>query len=191
MSEQGPPLWHTEASFLEAEREGVQRQELVLGAAYPVAGATEAHNDIVANLIAVVQPHLRERSEKVHTSAMKVRVGNADGAADAFYYPDIAVFPSAVDPRTEFRGDPKLIVEVASPATRRVDHLEKRLAYAAIPTLEEYVVIEQERTSVVIYRRGDGFEPRHCTAYSGLELESIELHLSFEQIYAGVDFPQE
>lgn len=189
MDEQSANLWQSETHYLEAEREAAGRNDFVLGSTYPLASSTEAHADIAANLIATIHPHLCERPEKIHCAEMKVRVGNAEGEAEAFYYPDIVVFPKPGHPMHDFRLDPKLIIEIASPATRRIDHLEKRLAYSAITTLEEYAVIEQQAQSVTVYRRSDDFEPRSCTAYSGLELESIDLHLSFEQIYAGVDFP--
>ena len=44
-----------------------------------------------------------------------------------------------------FRNEPILIVEVISPSTEHIDRREKILFYKQMPSLQEYVVVEQKK----------------------------------------------
>ena len=82
-----------------------------------------------------------------------------------------------------FSESPRLIVEVLSKSTRRVDKTVKLMAYTQIPSLEEYVLIEQDFVEVEVLRRRDGwFSHAH---YLGDEVafESVELTMRVEDIY--------
>jgi Uma2 family endonuclease len=59
------------------------------------------------------------------------------------------------------KTQPVLIVEVLSPSTERIDRYEKLLAYRQVPSLQEYVLIAQERMLVEIHRRGTDEEWEH------------------------------
>jgi Uma2 family endonuclease len=56
------------------------------------------------------------------------------------------------------RTQPHLLIEVVSPATERIDRHEKLLAYRLIPSLQEYVLVLQDRMQVEVYRRQRGEE---------------------------------
>lgn len=85
-----------------------------------------------------------------------------------------------------------VVVEVASPSTRRTDEVEKREAYQRIPTLKVYVILEQDRAAAVVWRRGKegfGFERE---VYAGLEkvipLPEITAELPLAEAYEAVTF---
>lgn len=48
-----------------------------------------------------------------------------------------------------------MIVEVLSDTTERIDRREKLLAYSGIPSLQEYLLVRQDRLEVEIHRRQD------------------------------------
>lgn len=52
-----------------------------------------------------------------------------------------------------FRTNPCLIVEVLSSGTQRTDLKEKLDNYISIPSLQEYVVVEQSTPYLRIFRR--------------------------------------
>jgi Uma2 family endonuclease len=108
---------------------------------------------------------------------------------DIFYYPDIMV---TCDRRDDGPGDsirvqhPTLIVEVLSPSTRNIDRREKLQNYRQIETLQEYVLIEQRRLEVTLYRRSASWTPVVVNARDGVaEFRSINLTLPLAQIYEG------
>lgn len=87
--------------------------------------------------------------------------------------------------------NPTLIIEVTSPSTIRRDEGEKFVAYQALPTLREYLLVSQEETRVTHYARREGgaWERRDVTDLDGsIELESVGCALKLRDIYEGVTF---
>ncbi len=82
---------------------------------------------------------------------MKVRIE----AADCYYYPDVAVSCDERDKNAaeDFIRYPRLIVEVLSPTTAAFDRGDKFADYRTSESLQEYVLINQERVSVECFRR--------------------------------------
>ena len=92
----------------------------------------------------------------------------------------------------EYLGFEKcLIVEVTSPATRRIDRGEKLDAYLAIPSLRGYVIVEGARRHVSLYSRGTGYSWMREEAVTGgsIVLPCPAMDLSLESIYEGLEFP--
>jgi len=129
----------------------------------------------------------------VGVSIMK-QGGNAVDAAvadgcDLLYRPDIMV---ACGPFTAealdlpYLTDPCVIVEVFSPVTEDIDRREKLLNYRRISSVEEYVLVAQRSVEVIIFRRGDNWNPTVLTAPDDVfEARSVEVSISLEEIYEG------
>jgi Uma2 family endonuclease len=87
--------------------------------------------------------------------------------------------------------NPTLVVVVTSPSTVRLDEGEKFLAYQAIPSLREYLLVSQDGPHVTHYTRQDGgaWQRRDVTdADASLELESVGCALRMRDIYDGLTF---
>ncbi len=117
----------TVEEYLKLEQDVEVRHEYVAGQIYAMAGASEAHNLIVTNLIAILRPHLRGSSCRTFVSDMKVKVKTQQ--ADIFYYPDLLVTCDSNDNKKYFKTNPNLIVEVLSDSTETTDRREKRINY--------------------------------------------------------------
>jgi Uma2 family endonuclease len=171
--------------YLEGEQRGEKRHEYIAGAVYAMAGASEEHNTIAANLVAALRPQLRGGPCRVYTSDLKVRLQIA--GEDIFYYPDVMV---ACDPRDTdryFRRFPKVVIEILSPETERVDRREKLLNYARIETLEEYVLVAQDRVEVTVFRRSNDWQAEVLQQPDQqLRLASIGLAIPLRAIYEDV-----
>lgn len=119
---------------------------------------------------------------------MKLRI--QQGTDDLGYYPDVMVVddnPADNDPR--YCISPRVLFEVLAPSTRRTDTREKLLAYQSIPSLEVYVMLEQDFKRALIHRRSNNWwleviEGDHVV----LTLDEIGVKLSFADIYARVDW---
>ena len=89
--------------------------------------------------------------------------------------------------------NPILIVEVVSESTRAYDRDEKFSAYRTIPTLREYVLIDQYQPSVEQYVK----QAEHqwlFTEYGDLEasftLSSVSVEIALADLYEAVEFNQ-
>lgn len=167
-------------AYLEYERESDCRHELVGGYLYAMTGASDRHEEIVANLLAAVHGHLGQGGCRVYGANLKIRVG------DDFFYPDLFVRCAKERGDPFFKTDPVLVIEVLSPNTQRYDRGDKRLAYQSLPSLAEYVLVSQDVQRIEVFRRTtEGWEHSECTASDAtLDLASIGLRLPLAEIYA-------
>ena len=82
---------------------------------------------------------------------------------------------------------PRLIIEVLSESTERVDQREKFFAYTSIASLEEYVLVAQVRKEVTRFRRALDWKAETTSgAKAKLTLESLRGTLPLSAIYEGV-----
>jgi Uma2 family endonuclease len=97
----------------------------------------------------------------------------------------------ACDPRDTdryFKRFPTVIVEVLSPETERTDRREKFLSYQQIETLEEYVLVAQDKSEVTVFRRANQWRPEIVRqASDSLNLSSLEFSLALVDLYDGVN----
>jgi Uma2 family endonuclease len=173
----------TKLEWRELEKQTGLRYEYLDGFVYAMAGESRRHNEIVQNLIEVLRPITRARRCKMFIESVSTEV---DGGR-SYYYPDLVVTcdPSDDDPY-EIRR-PCLIVEVLSPSTAGKDKREKLKAYTDLPTLERYILIDQEARRVEVYRK-------HSWNWTYQELEGdgefdvpcLGVSVTLEGIYAGL-----
>ena len=88
--------------------------------------------------------------------------------------------------RRHFREKAKLIVEVLSENTERADREGKFAFYRQLDTLDEYVLIAQDSRRVEIYRRSNRWRPEFYTGDASIQIESVGLPLTLDQVYEGV-----
>jgi Uma2 family endonuclease len=157
----------------------------VAGEIFAMSGATVRHNVIADSLLFAFLAHLRGSPCAAFSSSMKVRLKiNRD---DIFYYPDVMVACGAQNMDSHYVENPKLIVEVLSPSTEKIDRREKALNYRQIASLEEYVLVAQRTCEVTLYRRSKDWKPIVLTELEAVaEFSSIELSLPVAQIYERV-----
>jgi Uma2 family endonuclease len=166
--------------YLTFEQQSEIRHELVDGYLHAMTGASDRHEEIVANLLAALHGHLRGGGCRVYGSNLKVRVG------DDFFYPDLFVRCASERGDPFFKTDPTLVIEVLSPGTQRYDRGDKRLAYQSLATLQELVLVAQDTPYVEIHRRkANGWERELLQELSeSLFLHSVAFHIGLKAIYA-------
>jgi len=87
-----------------------------------------------------------------------------------------------------------MIIEVLSKSTASFDRAEKFLSYQTLVTLEEYVLISQEKAAVEQYiKREDGNWIFQATIglESSVKFTSIKTALSLQEMYELVQFEEE
>lgn len=171
----------TVEEYLESEKYSDVKHEFVGGEVYAMIGASRAHNLIANAFNLALTTHLRGTACQVFISDVKLNIGND------FYYPDVIVTcdPADADPYLVTR--PSLIVEVLSPTSVYRDTRDKLVAYRAIDTLREYVLAEQDRREVRVYRRTDStWDLATYAPEAQIHLASVDLTLSLNEIYRDV-----
>lgn len=176
-----PVLTISEADYLEGEQFSDIKHEYIDGEVYAMSGASANHNRIAGNLYRKLGNQLEDKPCQPYTADMKVKIDNK------FFYPDVLVDCSNLAGNSYFTQTPTLIVEVLSKSTRQTDEKLKRALYTQIPTLQEYVLIEQDFVDVEIIRRRTGWQSEHYFLGEDVTFEAAELTMSVEDIYYRVD----
>jgi len=182
----------TAAEYLAIERAAPYKSEFFGGEMFAMSGASPAHNRVKDNLIGALAAALRGTGCYTHSSDQRVRVD----ATGLYTYPDILILCgpgefAADDPYTLL--DPKVIIEVLSDSTRGYDRGAKARQYKRLPSLQEYVLVEQDEAVIDRYVRQPGGS-WDATTVEGLAAEfafaSVAARVPMADVYAGVAFPE-
>ncbi len=173
--------WVSIDDYLAGELLSDIKHEYIDGQVYAMPGASRNHDRIALNIGAELRNHLRGKPYEPFTSDVKVKVGKH------FFYPDSMVVCEELDPHQYYSETPVLIVEVLSKSTRRTDETIKRRLYQSIPTLREYVLIEQDIVDVEVCRRSEGWVSNHYFLGDEVRFDSVDLNLGVAEIYDRVE----
>ena len=81
-----------------------------------------------------------------------------------------------------------LVVEVTSPSSLAHDHVDKVAYYGAVPSVQGYLILDQERVFAEMYTRAES--GWHLQQFSSLDdaiaLEPLACSLSLAQVYRGL-----
>ncbi|MBL6987220.1 MAG: Uma2 family endonuclease [Methylobacter sp.] len=163
--------------YLKGELISEVKHELIDGHVYAMAGASGNHERISMNLSISIGTHLKNSPCEPFGSDMKVKVNSN------FFYPDVIVDCNFDNSEPYFTETPIIIVEVLSKSTRKTDETTKLMSYINIPSLKEYVLIEQDFVDIQVIRRSEGWLQKHYFLGDEITFESIDLTLSVEDIY--------
>lgn len=183
---------YTPEEYLALEEAAEFRSEYEDGEIVAMAGGSYKHGRIINNVARFIENKIAGNCEAL-SSEMKVWVE----AIGKFYYPDVLVLcgkPSFYTKRTDTITNPILIVEVLSASTEAKDRGEKFFAYQTLESLQEYVLISQNRAAVEQFtRQRDGSWKYLATIglESSVKLESIGVALTLEEIYQRIEFTGE
>ncbi|MGZ0077325.1 Uma2 family endonuclease [Methylomonas sp. BW4-1] len=171
----------SEEEYLATEIHSDVKREYIDGRIYAMAGAGYNHNCISANILGEFRNHLKGTPCATFMADIKVRMGKD------YVYPDVLVDCSKMAGDDVFSTSPVIIVEVLSRSTRKTDTTTKLLRYINLPSLQEYVLIEQDIVSVQVLRRNKHWLSEYYFLGDAVTFESIGLTLNVEDIYDRVD----
>jgi Uma2 family endonuclease len=172
--------------YLEGEKISPIKHEFVEGEVYAMAGGTGDHNLISGELYGILWEHLRGSKCQPFINDIRVRVTKS-----VYYYPDVLVSCEENPEDPHFRNQPILIIEVTSPSTSHIDRREKLLFYQQMPSVQEYVVVDQHKMNVEVHRRqsNGGWITYYFYEDSDVvTLTSVDLEIPLPDIYRRVQF---
>jgi Uma2 family endonuclease len=177
----------TLAEFLEWEERQPMRYEFDGIGHAAVTGGTYGHSAIQRNLAIAVGGRLRGKPCQFHGSDLKFQV--AEGHVR---YPDGMVLCSPVDRTASVVYDPVIVFEVLSAPTTHNDRIVKAREYQATPSVQRYVMLEQDGVSATVYARsGEIWTHEILVADSVLSLPEIGVELALAELYEGIVFEAE
>jgi Uma2 family endonuclease len=180
----------TEAEYLEIERRADIKSEFLDGEMFAMSGGTSSHSLIAANLIFALRTQLKGCPCRVYTSDMRVKVE----ASGLYTYPDVSVAcgqEEFADKHQDTLLSPTVIVEILSDSREAYDRGKKFELYRRLPSLREYLLVNQHEPLVEQYIRQNSAEWL-LRAVAGLEsklsLPSISITLGLADVYTDVRF---
>lgn len=170
-----------EEEYLAGELLSEIKHEWVAGQVYAMVGGTSSHETIAGNLFGELRNFLKGKRCRAFQSGMKVKTSEGN-----FRYPDVLVVCDKISEHDLYVQDPVILVEVLSNSTRKADKTTKMREYFSIPTLKEYLLIEQDFVDVECLRRDNGWKPEHYFLGDDVTFTSIGCTLPVEEIYERV-----
>ena len=172
--------------YLDLEIETGKKYEYHDGYLYAMAGGSLNHGLICGNIFGEIRSSLKEKNSacKVINSEIKLHIE----ARNSFVYPDTMVIcddikKSKLEPNSVV--NPILIIEVLSKSTANYDRGDKFHLYRQIPTLKEYILIEQDSHQIDSYnRKSDLWKITRVEGIdANLKIESLNIIIPFKEIY--------
>ena len=183
---------YTPAEYLALEEKAETRSEYWNGEIVAMAGGNIDHQQIVGNVSRILGNKLYGKC-RIFPIEMKVWIKKRN----KFFYPYVTVIcdkPNFYKSRRDTIDNPKLLIEVLSKSTVSFDRAEKFLSYQTLESLDEYVLISQDKALVEQYiKREDGNWIYKATIEleSSVDFSSVKATLSLQDIYDLVEFEEE
>lgn len=187
-----PKTYYTEEEYLALEREAPYRSEYYRGEIFAMAGGSDEHNTVAGSIRDALTPQLRGRCRR-YMFEMRLKIL----ATGLYTYPDVMIL---CGPRhfTEDRPDtvtnPQVIFEVLSDSTEKYDRGKKFSHYQKVPSLQEYLLVAQNKPIVDHFIRDDGdvWTFRRYEALSDIiTLPSIGAIITLAEIYEEIELDEE
>ncbi len=184
------PKYMTTEQYFELEEMSESKHEYYHGAIYAMTGGTARHNLIVANIIGLLHGQLRGTPCRVFPSDLRLKVEQTG----LYTYPDVSIICGPIyfgDNRQDTITNPVVLIEVLSPSTENYDRGKKFEHYRMIETLQEYIVVAQDRIHIEHFIRQDDHRwllVDFFAADQAVQVGAINCTLSVELLYEYVTF---
>jgi Uma2 family endonuclease len=178
---------YTYADYVALEMASPTKHEFLDGEIYAMAGGTEDHSALAAEVLRAFGNAVGDRPCRVHTSDMRIYVESVGLAT----FPDGSVICGQLEqhePSPQATAlNPTILLEVTSDSSEEYDTGPKLEYYQTIPTLREYVIVShRERRITVHAKRPDGEWLTRVAIRGGrIAVESLGTELVVDEVYRG------
>jgi Uma2 family endonuclease len=181
----------TAEEYLAQEVLAEYKHAYIDGVVIAMSGGSIQHSRIKTDLAMAIGRQLAGSDCEVFDSDLRVRVD-----ARFYTYPDLIVVcgeaqlaPDGFDNLT----NPTVLFEVLSPSTEAHDRGVKWSRYRQIPSLQQYVLVSQDKPLIEAYARsGDVWTYTDANGLdAAIELVAIGVTLALGDVYARVTFEED
>jgi Uma2 family endonuclease len=181
------PHRYTYADYVAVELESSTKHEFLDGEIYAMAGGTEDHSALAAEILRALGNAIGDRPCRVHTSDLRLYI-EAVGLAT---FPDGSVIcgglqQHAPSPRATALN-PMVLLEVTSDSSEDYDTGEKLEYYRTIPSLRDYIIVSHRERRITIHSRKEdaAWTTRVAIAGGRVSVASLRVDLVVDDIYRG------
>jgi len=178
----------TLTEFLDWDDGTDTRYELLDGEVVAMAPPLPAHAIILPNLVRALGASVRPPC--VMLSGAGAGVARPE-RPERYFQPDLLVTCAPIASGSRYIEQPRLMVEVLSPSTRRYDRDVKLDGYRSISTVEEILLVWSEERRAQLWRRdGERWIVEDLIGEAELRLASLESSIGLGAIYQNVPLEQ-
>lgn len=176
---------YTYADYVALEQSSPTKHEFFDGQIYAMAGGTEEHSAIAAEVLRLLGNAIGDRPCRAHTSDLRIYV-EALGLAT---FPDATVICGPLEQHgpspTATALNPRVLVEVTSDSSEEYDTGIKLEAYRTIPSLTEYVLISHRERRIIVHARSaaNDWTTRVAIAGGSVGIASLDMELRVDEVY--------
>jgi len=180
---------YSQEEYLELERKATIKSEFYKGEIFAMSGASLNHNKVTMSFLGILLRELKGKNCKPYGSDLRLHIPSNT----LYTYPDISVVcgkEELLDKHFDTLLNPVFIAEVLSPTTRDYDTGGKFALYRSIASLKEYWTVSSfeyrlqkfvKNTTNNTWILSETINPNDT-----MQLESLELIISMQELYEGV-----
>lgn len=181
--------------YIQHEIETGQKYEYHDGMIYALAGGSLEHVLLIGNIYSELRNGLKEKRSncKPITNDAKLYIEKEN----KYVYPDSMVVCGEIKKSDETKDaltNPILIVEVLSKSTSEYDRGDKFYFYRQIPSLREYILIDQSRYVVEVFLKKEKNDLWRISRYNSLDqminIQSLDIEISMKELYFDIDISE-
>lgn len=177
---------YTYADYVAVELDSAIKHEFLAGEIYAMAGGSEEHSALAAEVLRSFGDAIRTSPCRVHTSDLRIYVESVGLAT----FPDGAVICGPLlqhPPSPDATAlNPSVLLEVTSDSSEEYDTHDKVEYYRTIRSLRHYVIVSHRERRITVHTRADEGQWTTRVAIAGgrVAVESLGMELSVDEIYA-------
>ena len=187
MAHARPVHRYTYADYVGLELSSTTKHEFLDGEIYAMAGGSEEHSALAAEVLRLLGNAVGDRPCRVHTSDLRIYV-EAGGLAT---FPDGSVICGPLEqhgpsPRATALN-PTLLLEVTSDSSEEYDTGTKLEQYKTIPSLHDYVIVSHRERRITVHGRtpGGAWTTRQAIVSGQVHVDSLGAQLVVDEVYRG------
>jgi len=181
---------YTYADYVALELQSPTKHEFLDGEIYAMAGGSEDHSALSAEVLRALGNALEDRPCRTHTSDLRIYV-EAVGLAT---FPDGSVICGPLQQHTPSPNatalNPAVLLEVTSDSSEEYDTGDKWSYYQTIPSLREYIIVSHRERRITVYRRqtdpttqAEVWAARVAIAGGEVDVPSLGMSLNCDRVY--------
>jgi Uma2 family endonuclease len=141
---------------------------------------------IISNLCGKLFNNIDNENLRVYSSILSVAI--SINSKEKIRIPDIVITPKKeILLDNNYVTNPLVIFEVVSPSSVQTDYIDKLREYKTLESLQEYIIVEQDKNYLVHYQRisaAEWTEEKIETDNDFLYLPTVAIKLELQEIYA-------
>jgi Uma2 family endonuclease len=175
------------AEYIEMERNSLEKYEYHVGEVFAMAGGTLNHGLLSANVCGSLRDAIKKKGKSCRTYSSDAKIAISD---ERYVYADTFVVCGKTETYEEMSQaakNPILIVEVLSDSTALYDREGKFQLYQQIASLQEYVLVSQDKVLVEVFYKSADVDFWQYKSYrnqtDSINLKSLDVEITLADIY--------